>query len=300
VDPLSSIIRSVRLRSSIISRAELVVPFGVSTRGTPGVALFHAVLEGRATLRYRSESFQLEGGDVALLTRGGSHEIVDRAGTPATPIASLPSREVGGVRVVRHGSADGPPTRILCGQFHLDHVAATSFLTLLPEVLVAPRESVGATLGMLDAELARLRAGSAAVLTRLCDVMFVELLRGSVDRADKGWLAALSDPAIAKALALVHADPAAPWDSTTLGAKVGLSRTRLFERFNKLVGESPARYVARWRVNVAADELRRRDASAAELAALVGYGSEEAFARTFKRHIGMSPRSYRRAVALPT
>ncbi len=300
MDPLSTILRSVRLRSSILSRAELVPPFGVSTRGAPGVALFHAVLEGRAVLKHRSESWPLSAGDVALLTRGSPHEITDRAGTPSTPLASLASREVGGVRIVRQGGVDGPTTRVLCGQFHLDHVAASQFLALLPEVLLASPESVGATLSLLDAELASLRSGSAAVLTRLCDVLFVELVRGAVVREERGWVAALSDPGIAKALALIHQEPSAPWDTASLAARVGLSRTRLYERFTKLVGEPPARYVAKWRVFVAADELRQRDASAGELATLVGYASEEAFSRVFKRHLGMSPRAYRKAAAMPT
>lgn len=300
MDPLSTILRSVRLKSSIISRAELVAPFGVSTRGATGVALFHAVLEGSVVLRHRGRSFPLHQGDVALIPGGGPHDILDRAGTPPTPLAALPAKEVGGVRVVRHGGAVGPAARILCGQFHLDHVAASAFLTLLPAVLVAERQSVAATLGLLDAELSRLRSGSAAVLTRLCDVLFVELLRGTEGHEERGWLAALQDPAIAKALALVHSEPAAPWDATSLGARVGLSRTRFFDRFTKLVGEPPAKYVARWRMNVAADELRRREASASELAALVGYSSEEAFSRTFKRHLGLTPRAYRRALSMPS
>jgi AraC-like DNA-binding protein len=248
---------------------------------------------------HRGNAHALETGDVVVVSRGDAHVICDRPATPTVPLLSLPAQEIGGVRVVRHGvDRGGAVTRVICGRFHLDHVAAASFVSLLPEVLVARRESVGATLSLLDTELGRLRSGSAAVVTRLCDLLFVELLRSSKDEHDRGWVAALADPVVAKALALVHADPSAPWDAASLAAKVGMSRSRFFARFSKLVGEPPARYLARWRMSVAADELRRRDIGTAELADLVGYGSEEAFSRMFKRHMGMGPRAYRKSVAM--
>jgi transcriptional regulator GlxA family with amidase domain len=111
---------------------------------------------------------------------------------------------------------------------------------------------------------------------------------------EAGWLAALQDDRVGKALALVHAEPGGRWSAESLATRVGMSRSRFFERFTELVGEPPARYIARWRLHAAAEMLRREKMSVAQVAEHVGYGSEDALARLFKRHLGMSPSAYRR------
>ena len=299
-DALGTILRSVRLHSTILSRAELRAPWGVSTRGIPGSAVFHAVLEGSAGLRHGSEEVALEAGDVVVLPRGDAHELAHPPDVPAQPITSLPHVDVAGVPTLRHGRPSGSLTRILCGRFELDHVAAQAFLALLPTRLVASRKGGGAapwtgrTLELIDAELAAPREGTGVVVTRLCDVLFIDLLRATADGAPRGWLAALADPQVGRALALIHDDPKTRWDATVLAERVGMSRTRFFARFSELVGEPPARYLARWRMNVAADVLRRGDLSTASVAELAGYASEDAFVRVFKRHVGKSPAEFRR------
>ncbi len=307
MDALSRILQSVRLRSSILSIAELSTPFAVRTRGVDdegGAAIFHAVVEGRAELAAEGHTASLVAGDVAVLTRGQAHDLAEPAGTALVPLSSLP-RFDGAVPIVR--SARGAPTtRIVCGVFRLDHAASRSLLSLLPEVLLhqgatadaESREWVAATVKLLDLELRRGADGAGAIAARLCDVLFVQLLRGGRLRA-RGWLAALEDPHIGNALALIHEDPATRWDAAILAERVGMSRSRFFARFSELVGEPPAQYLARWRMVVAADRLGREDLSVMELAERSGYASEDAFVRVFKRHFGVTPSAYRRAQTAP-
>lgn len=203
--------------------------------------------------------------------------------------------------LLEHGGG-GAATRIICGKFQLDHEGGSALMNLLPEVLHAPASGaaiapwVDTTLRLLDGELDREEPGIDAMLARLTDVLFVQVLRRhfAASNSARGFIAAVQDPAIGRALAMVHDDPGGPWSAAQLGARVGLSRTRFFERFTELVGEPPARYVARWRVQTATDLMRRQGLSTAQVAERVGYASEDAFTKVFKRHVGVSPSVYRR------
>lgn len=301
VDPLSRILRSVRLEGSLISIAELSRPFGVETRGVARAAVFHAVVEGEAHLRTAGQTLALGAGDVVMLSHGQPHALVDHPARAASAIGSLP-RAIGPVPVVRNGDARREvSTRVVCGAFKLDHAASDSLLSLMPAVLHhrADREGeasewVRSTVRLLDAELRRGADGCIAVATRLCDVLFVQLLRAA-PRAERGWLAALDDPQIGRALSLIHEDASTRWDAAVLAERVGMSRTRFFARFSELVGEPPAQYVSKWRMSAAADALVRANVTVSELAERAGYGSEDAFVRVFKRTFGLTPSAYKRS-----
>ncbi len=311
MDPLSRILASVRLRANVLSVAELASPFGVSTSGVDGAdrrgseaAIFHAVVTGEAFLVSGASRVALAAGDVVVLSRGQAHDLVHPASARTTPIGLLPRIE-GPVPIVRSPRGD-PSTRIVCGIVRIDHAASASLLSLLPEVMhhesasASPeaRDWVLSTIRLLDLELRRGEEGSGAVAARLCDVLFVQLLRSSKVQG-QGWLAALTDPQIGKALALIHEDPRTRWDATILAERVGLSRTRFFARFTELVGEPPAQYLSRWRMADAADRLSREDLTVVELAEQVGYASEDAFVRVFKRHFGLTPSAYRKQRGAP-
>lgn len=306
VDAFSRILETVRLKSSVLSIAELDPPFGVRTRGVRGGAVFHAVVRGAAVLREAGTGAEVElrAGDVAVLSAGQGHELLDRASSPSVGIETLPKIE-GPVPVLRSkwpGASEDAATRIVCGVFRLDHGASSALLSLLPPLLVhqsvaaAPSHAawVGATVTMLDAELQRAADGASAIAGRLCDVLFVQLLRAS-PLPHRGFMAALADPSIGRALAMIHEDPKTRWDASVLAERVGMSRSRFFARFTELVGEPPATYLSRWRMSVAADQLRSSDLSILELAEVAGYGSEDAFVRVFKRHFGLSPSAFRKA-----
>ncbi len=304
MDSLSSILDSVRLASTAISCAHFTAPWSVRTEGAPA-GIFHAILEGAAWIDAGGANppIRLERGDVVVLPAGGPHTLCDDLTTPPVPIRELAAKRLqNGVGVLRHGGP-GEATRIFCGTFHLEHDAERSLLSLLPALMHvsagrAPGgEPTAATLQLLDHETSRDAPGSKTLVLRLCDVLFVQVLREHIavsPAGARGWLAALRDEHVGKALALIHQNPAERWDARLLAARAGTSRSRLFARFTELVGEPPARYVARWRIFTAADLLGHRRTSIADVAEQVGYSSEDAFVKAFKRHLGHSPSEYRR------
>lgn len=305
-DSLSQILRSLRLESGLICRGNFTSPWTIQS-GQSGSAIFHAVVEGRCLAGRLGDPqlVPLEEGELVLMTRGDPHVITDGMGSAARPINALPSREVGGLSMVEHGGG-GEITRILCGRFSLDH-SATSLGDLLPPMIVIRKrqtrmvEWLDTTLGLISHELDHRRQGSDEILTRLSDILFVQVLRAyALDRSaeEGGWLNAVHDPRIAKALALIHDTPAFPWTVDLLAARVGMSRSAFYARFTELIAESPSRYLTRWRMRVAADLMRQQALSTAELAERVGYASEDSFSRAFRRTMGQSPSAWRRTQEL--
>jgi AraC-like DNA-binding protein len=303
VDALAAVLQSLRLKSAVMSLAQLSGRWGVSTRGVPHAMIFHGVIAGSCVIRRNgdAEAEPLEAGHVAFLSRGEAHAIASDEGADPVPITQLSPRMEGAVPVFRHGSP-GDETRIVCGSCVLDHPAAASVVELLPRMLVSRpaqetrRRWTLATLALLEDEITS--HGSNARIVSLTDAVFVHLVAECAARESaprNGLLAAVRDEQIGRALALVHSDPAKDWGAVELAARVGMSRTRFFERFAELVGEPPAKYVARWRVLAAVDLLRNRTLSTQLVAERVGYSSEDALGRAFKRHMGMSVGEWRRA-----
>lgn len=200
--------------------------------------------------------------------------------------------------MLRH-DGDGPRVSLLCGVLSVDGPAARPLLDLLPAVVAVPGESapwVRRTLELMTAELAHLRPGGEAVLTRLADVVVIQAVRACLDAQDPatGWLGGLRDPYVGAALAAVHRDPAHPWTIAALARVSAMSRSAFAARFTQVVGVPAMQYVTSWRMHVATDRLARGEALAL-VAAAVGYGSTAGFSRTFARVTGRSPGSVRRA-----
>src|SRR5262249_21735800 len=153
---------------------------------------------------------------------------------------------------------------------------------------------------LMAAEAAELRPGGEAVITRLGDILVIQAIRAWMDSdpaAHTGWLGALQDPQIGRAISLIHRDPARDWTVASLADELAMSRSAFSARFTELVGEPVMRYVARWRMHVAVDALQEEGATVGELADRLGYRSEAAFSRAFKRVIGRSPGEVRRSAA---
>lgn len=305
VDALTDILSSLKLSSAVWSRGRFSAPWSVHT-GALSSAVFHAVVRGQAVgvLRRTGERTPLSTGDLILFAHGDAHVMCDAPTEASVPLSALPREGDGHVKEVRCGGG-GPETTILCGSFAFGHQAGSSFLSLLPAVIHlerSKRDLVGwfaRTMELMDFETATSAPGAGVVAARLADVLFVQLLRAAMESLPTeraGWLAALRDPQIARAIAAIHTNPRARWRIESLAETASMSRSVFAERFTKLVGESPARYVARWRAHSAADLLRQRpEIGNAELAELVGYESEDAFSRAFKRYVGTTPRDFRAA-----
>jgi len=307
-DALSTVLGRVRLDGAILSRAELGAPWGVKSAGMAN-GVFHAILRGQAVVDVEgAPSAVLEEGDVVLLPHGSPHVLADRPGRRSKPLRSLPAHDESGVRVVT-GGGTGPRTSILCGSIRLPEGSAHHLLGALPNVLVARRPghhapgahvgiAAGALTLLLD-ELSRSSPGRDAIVQRLVEVFVLRVLREAVEQGTllgAGWLGGLGDPVVAKALAWLHQQEGAP-TAAGLPEAVGVSRSVLYERFQRLIGETPARYAVRWRMEQAGQAMRDQDMSVAEAADLAGYATEAAFAKAFKRVVGVPPATWRRQQA---
>lgn len=294
-----------------MSRIECRSPWAVRTKGMPA-AIFHAVASGRARLSLEgslSSTVELGTGEVALLAHGQAHRIEHVEHVPATPtdVASLAPIDAGAAIRSYACGGSGEPTRIICGSFTLQHAAAETMLRAMPPLLRAPASAPGGvgawietTVSQLADALGRDTPGSDAIVDKLTEVLVIQVLRACVEQAPRqggGWLGALRDERIGRALAHMHGQPDGDWSVDRLATTAGMSRSSFCARFSELVGESPARYLARWRVAVAADIISRETVSLGELACRVGYGSEDAFSRVFKRFMGVTPLQFRRQLA---
>lgn len=265
-------------------------------------AVFHGITAGSCWLRLDNETpQQLFAGDVVLLPGGDEHVLASAPRGPATPLDRLAKQQLldrdGQLRL----SEADPTTQVLCATYTEEGAALHPLLQLLPRVVVVRAHDAHSPLAtlmqMMRTEQHASGLGSNAVLNRLIDVLLVYVIRTWLEDADvasPSWLTALRDPVMANVLARLHADPAAPWTVERLAVAGGVSRATLGRRFVEFVGESPAAYLTRWRLHLAARRLRTTDDSVGKIARSVGYTSEYAFSRAFSRAWGVAPGQFRR------
>ncbi len=227
-------------------------------------------------------------------------------GAPAPGILDL-EREVVSDRyeILRHGGG-GAPTGLICGAVRFAHPAAGNLIEILPrtiriEASSSPRlEWMQSMLRLMASEAGELRPGGEAVITRVGDILVIQAIRAWMESdpaAQRGWLGALQDPQIGRAISNVHRDPARNWTVASLAHELAMSRSAFAARFTEFVGEPVMSYVARWRMQVAVAALKEEGATVGQLADRLGYRSEAAFARAFKRVIGVSPGAIRQVPA---
>lgn len=265
-------------------------------------AVLHGVTAGTCWLRLDPEPpQQLFAGDIVLLHGGDAHVLASAPRGPATPLDLLVSRRLldadGQLRL-----CDGEPSsQVLCATYTEEGAALHPLLRLLPPVVVVraddARSPLPTLLQLMRTEQRAGGLGSTAVLDRLIDVLLVYVIRTWLEEAGSvspSWLTGLRDPVIAVVLAHLHAEPAAPWTVEQLAAIGGVSRATLGRRFVELVGEAPSTYLARWRLQLAAKQLRTTDESLSKIARSVGYTNEYAFSRAFARAWGVAPGQFRR------
>jgi AraC-like DNA-binding protein len=301
-DALSEALRGLRFTSRVLCRSELGAPWGFTVRQSSG-ASFHFVLEGSCFVDTKSDPspLALQRGDLVILPRGDTHSVRDAPATPAMPLEDLiaESPPDDGGRLTHGGR--GRRTTLLCGAFDFEGSAALPLLAALPPRMVIRGD--GPHLGWLRLlmdtlvlEARRSNAGGAPLVDRLMDIVFIQAVRahvGVLGGPDGGWLAAMRDPHLSAAIAAIHGKPAKPWTVASLAKVVGMSRTVFATRFALLLGESPMRYLARFRMARAIDELKDPRASLAAIAERVGYASDVAFSKAFKRHVGVGPSAFR-------
>jgi AraC-like DNA-binding protein len=315
-DPLGEALHSLRMSGAFYCNSEFTEPWGLTLPPLPDYLWFHVVTSGRMALDLGDGALTtLHNGDLALVTHGAGHRLCSDPAAPAPGILDLPRKEISDrYEVLRHGGG-GELTRMMCGAVRFDHPAARNLVALLPEIIYLNAAStpdvvsMQGTLALIAAETKHPRPGGEAVITRLADVLIIQAIRWWIETdpsAQTGWLGALRDEQVGRALSLIHGDPARAWTVAALADELAMSRSTFAARFTELVGEPVMHYVTRWRMRVAINALQDEDATVAELAYRLGYRSEAAFARAFKRVVGVAPGSIKRqdeldigAMALP-
>ena len=304
-DPLGEALHFLRMNGAYYCRSELTAPWGLTIPPTPGYLWFHVVTSGRLWLETGDEERDwIQLGDLALVPHGDGHVLRSDPGAAAPGILDLEREAVSDrYEILRHGGG-GAPTGLICGAVRFAHPAAGNLIEILPrtirvEASSSPRlEWMQGILRLMASEAAELRPGSEAVITRLGDILVIQAIRAWIESdpaAQKGWLGALQDPQIGRAISNVHRDPARNWTVASLAGELAMSRSAFAARFTELVGEPVMSYVARWRMQVAVAALKEEGATVGQLADRLGYRSEAAFSRAFKRVIGVSPGAIRRS-----
>jgi AraC-like DNA-binding protein len=315
MDALSEVLRFIKLDSAIFFNAEFSEPWCLSSPqshtiapilapGTGHVILYHLLCEGRAYVQLQDgEPVPMAPGDLVTFPHGHPHLL--GSGARVTTIdagVALPGFLERGLSLLRVGGG-GAPSRFICGFLACDPLLSQAFLGGLPPLIKVSIRSDPSGLWLENSlkfsvmEAASRQAGAGVMLTKLSEVVFAETLRRyirSVPDGQTGWLAGAYDPEVGKALTLLHHRHAHPWTVAELAREAGLSRTVLAERFRHFLGESPMAYLTRWRLRLGARALTSTSHSVAQIAAEVGYESEAAFNRAFKREIGLPPARYRK------
>lgn len=290
-DALGHALRSHSVGHAFAAYKDMGGPFGIHFPTTDVTAVFHMVVSGRCWLAPDHGAGRwLHAGDIALMPRGAGHAIMSQPGMPT----------VSHLDVERHP----PPGDLgmLCGSYRFGASGLDPVLALLPPIVyVSARQVHGtpafvAVLGALGDEARSGRPGHDAVVSSLVDAAFVYIVRSwfaDQEPIEGSWLTALRDPGLSRSLASIHAQPAAPWTVTRLAKLARMSRASFARRFTELVGTSPLAYVTARRLDLAAQLLRETDQPLGEIASEVGYESEFALSRAFKRSRDMAPGRYR-------
>jgi AraC-like DNA-binding protein len=312
---LSDVLKAARLSSGVFLNAEFTAPWCLATRvtrelcapflgATARIIPYHYVVEGELLVSLEGHApIALRTGDAIVFPRNDPHLMGSDVGLPPVfgrDVVQPPKQ--GTVNIMRHGGG-GPVTRMVCGYLGSDSAHANPVVSALPAAMrltfeeAGPAEWLRSTFHYAASEVASGRPGSETVLAKLGELLFVEAVRRYVEALpddQTGWLAGLRDPAVARALALMHGDIGRSWSVEELGREAGISRSALAERFTRLIGMAPMHYLGHWRMQVAAQELKGTPASLAQVAEHVGYESEAAFSRAFKKTFGTAPATWRR------
>jgi AraC-like DNA-binding protein len=298
-DPLGAALHSLRISGTFYCRSELSAPWGTRLPVLPDCVMFHAVVAGQCWLAVDgADPVLLQPGHFALVPHGQGHRLMSEPGVATPALFDLPCESLSERYEVRRHDGGGARTLLLCGAMSFDRPTARRLVDHLPAQVVVQTSDMGgagrwqAVLQWMGEEARELHPGGEAVLTRLADVLVIQALRHWMLRdpaARTGWLGALQDARIGRTLAAVHRDPARAWTLATLAAEAALSRSAFAARFQRLLGVPPMHYVAQWRMEWASARLHEGGDGIAALAAELGYQSEAAFNRAFKRHTGLSP-----------
>lgn len=317
-DALSDVLKTVRLTGATFFDVAAKAPWVAESMpremllpkilpGAEHLIAYHVLTEGRCFANLVGEEpIPVEAGEVIVFTKGDPHVLSSSPGMRTDPVSqeTLDAATAGQLPFAINYGDDGPVSaKVVCGFLACDARPFNPLLDNLPPVIKASDRNgddagwLGQFIRLASAESAEKRAGGEGVLAKLSELMFIEVVRrylANLPPEQAGWLAGLRDPFVGKALSLMHAKPQHDWTIETLAKDVGLSRSVLAERFADLVGMPPMHYLAKWRMQIAAGLLSGGNSNIASVAAEIGYASEAAFSRAFKKMVGVPPSDWRR------
>jgi AraC family transcriptional regulator, alkane utilization regulator len=309
-DVLADVIGSIHLQSTLYCRAKMGAPWGfrVSRRE---VASFHLVTAGTCWLTVEGidKPVLLTEGDLVILPHGHTHIMTDHPETPVTRLEDLVAMQPKEKDGIFSSEGRGAVTTLVCGGLQLEDHKTNPLFSILPAYIHIRSQNgqaipwLQAIVELVKSEARTNRMEAETVIARLSEILFIKAVRAyisTVDDGNAGWLGALKDPQIGQALALVQHQPGESWIVESLASQVGLSRSAFSAKFKQLVGESPMQYITRVRLTKAAALLRTHQATLVEVALSVGYDSEVAFSKAFKRYFGIAPGAYRQGKRPPT
>jgi AraC-like DNA-binding protein len=317
MDALSEVLKVLQFNSAIFFKARFTAPWCFASPQAEAVArqvdagsqrllFYHFFVDGSCTVKLDGlPPLRVQAGDIILFPHGDAHTMASFGADGRGPLLDVQTLMRDRPDELQLGGG-GEPTRIICGYLSCDPILCRPVLAALPRVV---------TVGLRDektdwlersfvyavAQAAGAEPGGEGVLAKLSEVLVVETLRRYASRMPEGqtgWLAGLRDRAVGKCLALMHEKPAHPWTLESLAREAGTSRSVLAEKFTHYVGQSPIQYLGKWRMSIASNLLRRSALSMMHVALEVGYETDAAFGRAFKREFGMPPASWRRENSL--
>ncbi|MEK9946072.1 MAG: AraC family transcriptional regulator [Alphaproteobacteria bacterium] len=301
MDALSTVLGLLRLKGCVYFVHDFCTPWGMQMDDGP-FAPFHAVVRGQCRMSVDGQDYRLSAGDVVMFPKGCGHALDDGEGRATVPGMNVVTAHADGRPLFQTGE-DG--VRLLCGHFELDRDIRHPVLDEIPAVIhakgLAAHEPgwLDTVMGVLVRETDSARPGATVIVERLAEILFVQTLRAWLDdqQPPVGFLAAARDPRLARALQVIHQQIDQDLSLQDVARAAGMSRSTLAHRFHATVGTTPMRYQTMWRMLKAREHLRHAGATAAEAAARVGYASEAAFSRAFKKHFQESPGAFRRSQA---
>ncbi|MGB5497138.1 MAG: AraC family transcriptional regulator [Sedimenticolaceae bacterium] len=297
-DVLGDILDTLRFRGSIFFRSDLAAPWGMSLPRV-GIPRFHIALSGECFVGAEdSESIKVGESEIVMLPNGDSHWIADSPGRNLVPSERAGKACELGDPLFQQGKITN---RLMCGMVHFDEGAAHPILDALPEMMhfpmLEPSGSIWSVVSLIDAEVYSRQDTNSRIADRLTEVLFLQLLNHYVSRSDEtmGFLAALRDRRVYRALTLIHKAPEFDWSLSSLGAQVGMSRATLVRRFQDVVGIAPMAYIMGWRLMKAHELIKHTTQPLEQIAQVTGFASARTLGRSFKRHYGCTPHELRRS-----
>lgn len=302
--PIGKLLDSLKMESAFFTNSTLSSPWALGMPPMSNCMMFHIVVDGDVLFRSGDAEFSLTSGEFVLFPRSAGHELSDGHCQNVTPLNQLPIKNITERYETLTFGGDGKTTRLICGAVVFEHPLAIKLLGVMPHFIKVDRhaESAMSTIKsiseLLKLEAQQIAVGAGATIGRLADILVIAAMRQyltELDENELGWINALEDDRIGKAIKLIHNQPEKHWSLEDLATAIGMSRTSFANQFKRLVGNTPMEYLTEWRMSLAYSKLQLSQQTVLAIALDIGYQSEAAFSRAFKKATGQSPGEVRRS-----